>query len=62
LSTKLGVPVFFPSISLSTDNAAMIAGAGYLKYLRKEFAGLDLNAEVELRLGEEGNRRSRRHL
>jgi len=62
LAKKLGVPVVFPSISLSTDNAAMIAGAGYLKYLRKEFSGLDLNAEVELRLGEEGDRRSRRHL
>lgn len=62
LGKKLGIPVVFPSISLSTDNAAMIAAAGYLKYLRKEFAGLDLNAEVELRLGEEGDRRSRRHL
>ena len=62
LGSKLGVPVVFPSISLSTDNAAMIAAAGYLKYLRKEFAGLDLSAEVELRLGEEGDRRSRRHL
>ena len=62
LGKKLGVPVVFPSISLSTDNAAMIAGAGYLKYLRKEFAGLDLNAEVELRLGEGPTRRSRRYL
>jgi N6-L-threonylcarbamoyladenine synthase len=62
LAKKLGVPVFFPSISLSTDNAAMIAGAGYLKYLRKEFAGLDLNAEVELRLGEGPRRRSGRYL
>src|SRR3972149_5103970 len=51
LGAKLGVPVVLPSISLSTDNAAMIAAAGYLKYLRKEFSGLDLNAEVELRLG-----------
>jgi len=62
LGKKLGVPVIFPSISLSTDNAAMIAGAGYLKYLRKEFAGLDLNAEVELRLGEGPQRRSGRYL
>jgi tRNA N6-adenosine threonylcarbamoyltransferase len=62
LGDKLRIPVVFPSISLSTDNAAMIAAAGYLKYLRKEFSGLDLNAEVELRLGEEGERRSRRYL
>ncbi len=53
---ELGVPVFFPSVRLSTDNAAMIAAAGYLKYLRKEFSGMDLNADVELRLGEEGVR------
>ena len=62
LGAQLGVPVVLPSISLSTDNAAMIAAAGYLKYLRKEFSGLDLNAEVELRLGEGPVRRSRRHL
>ncbi len=62
LGEKLGVPVVFPSVGLSTDNAAMIAAAGYLKYLRREFSGLDLNAEVELRLGEGPERRSRRHL
>jgi N6-L-threonylcarbamoyladenine synthase len=56
------VPVFFPSVKLSTDNAAMIAAAGYLKYLRGELSGIDLNADVELRLGEEGERRSRRFL
>jgi N6-L-threonylcarbamoyladenine synthase len=57
-----GVPVFFPSVKLSTDNAAMIAAAGYLKYLRGELSGIDLNADVELRLGEEGGRRSQRFL
>jgi N6-L-threonylcarbamoyladenine synthase len=56
------VPVFFPSVKLSTDNAAMIAAAGYLKYQRGEFSGMDLNADVELRLGEDGERRSRRFL
>jgi N6-L-threonylcarbamoyladenine synthase len=58
----LGVPVMFPSVKLSTDNAAMIAAAGYLKYLRKELSGMDLNADVELRLGESGERRSRRYI
>ena len=62
LGDKLAVPVWFPSVTLSTDNAAMIAAAGYLKFVRKEFAGLDLNADVELRLGEGPDRRSRRHL
>ncbi len=58
----LGIPVLFPSIKLSTDNAAMIAAAGYLKVLRKEVSGIDLNADVELRLGEGGERRSRRYV
>jgi N6-L-threonylcarbamoyladenine synthase len=58
----LGIPVLFPSVKLSTDNAAMIAAAGYLKILRKEFSGIELNADVELRLGESGERRSRRYI
>jgi N6-L-threonylcarbamoyladenine synthase len=58
----LGVPVLFPSVKLSTDNAAMIAAAGYLKFLREEFSAMDLNADVELRLGEAGARRSRRYI
>jgi N6-L-threonylcarbamoyladenine synthase len=61
-SGALGIPVLFPSVGLSTDNAAMIAAAGYLKVLRKELEGLDLNADVEMRLGENGERRSRRYL
>jgi N6-L-threonylcarbamoyladenine synthase len=58
----LGIPVLFPSVKLSTDNAAMIAAAGYLKIMRKEFSGIELNADVELRLGESGERRSRRYI
>jgi tRNA N6-adenosine threonylcarbamoyltransferase len=47
----LGVPVYFPSPHLSTDNAAMIAAAGTVKLEAGERAGLDLNADVTLRLG-----------
>lgn len=61
LGDKLQVPVWLPSVGLSTDNAAMVAAAGYLKYMRQEFASLDLNADVELRLGEGPDKRSRRH-
>jgi N6-L-threonylcarbamoyladenine synthase len=43
-----GVPVFFPSRSLATDNAAMIAAAAYPKFLAKDFAGLDFSAEANL--------------
>lgn len=62
LGRHLGVPVWFPSVALSTDNAAMVAAAGYLKFVRRELAGLDANADVELRLGEGPGRRSKRHL
>jgi N6-L-threonylcarbamoyladenine synthase len=47
---RLGVPVYFPSPHLSTDNAAMIAAAGTVKLQAGERAGLDLNADVSLRL------------
>jgi len=47
---RLGVPVYFPSLHLSTDNAAMIAAAGTVKLRAGERADLDLNADVTLRL------------
>ncbi len=47
---RLGVPVYFPSPHLSTDNAAMIAAAGTVKLQAGERAGFDLNADVNLRL------------
>ncbi|MCA1605260.1 MAG: tRNA (adenosine(37)-N6)-threonylcarbamoyltransferase complex transferase subunit TsaD, partial [Acidobacteria bacterium] len=47
---RLRVPVYFPSPHLSTDNAAMIAAAGTVKLQAGERAGLDLNADVTLRL------------
>ena len=62
LGRRLEIPAIFPSIELSTDNAAMIAAAGYAKYQRKEFSNLGLEPDVELRLGEDGPlRRSRRY-
>jgi len=45
-----GLPVFFPSRSLSTDNAAMIAAAAFPKFLRGEFVGMDFSAEAGMRL------------
>jgi N6-L-threonylcarbamoyladenine synthase len=45
-----GVPVYFPSRSLSTDNAAMIAAAAYPKFLAREFAPMDFSAEANLAL------------
>jgi N6-L-threonylcarbamoyladenine synthase len=48
---RLGIPVYFPSRHLSTDNAAMIAAAGTVKLQAGERADLSLNADVSLRLG-----------
>jgi N6-L-threonylcarbamoyladenine synthase len=45
-----GIPVFFPSRALSTDNAAMIAAASFPKFLRGEFVGMDFSAEAGLAL------------
>jgi N6-L-threonylcarbamoyladenine synthase len=45
-----GLPVYFPSRPLSTDNAAMIAAAAYPKFLAKDFAALDFSAEASLAL------------
>jgi N6-L-threonylcarbamoyladenine synthase len=45
-----GMPVFFPSRPLSTDNAAMIAAAAYPKFLSQEFAPMDFSAEAGLGL------------
>jgi N6-L-threonylcarbamoyladenine synthase len=45
-----GLPVFFPSRRLSTDNAAMIAAAAFPKFLRRDFAALDFSAEAGMAL------------
>lgn len=49
-ATALGLPVFFPSRPLSTDNAAMIAAAAYPKFLANLFAPADFSAEASLAL------------
>ena len=45
-----GVEVFFPSRALSTDNAAMIAAAGYPRWIAGIHADSSLNAEACLSL------------
>jgi N6-L-threonylcarbamoyladenine synthase len=46
----LGLPVWFASPALSTDNAAMIAAAAYPKLLRGEFSDFTLRASASLKL------------
>jgi N6-L-threonylcarbamoyladenine synthase len=45
-----GLPVYFPSRPLSTDNAAMIAAAAYPKFLARDFAPMDFSAEADMAL------------
>ncbi|MGH9528380.1 MAG: tRNA (adenosine(37)-N6)-threonylcarbamoyltransferase complex transferase subunit TsaD [Terriglobales bacterium] len=47
---KEGIQVFFPSRSLATDNAAMIAAAAYPKLIAHDFATMDFSAEPGLAL------------
>jgi N6-L-threonylcarbamoyladenine synthase len=48
---RRGLAVAFPSIALSTDNAAMIAAAAWPKYLAGDFAPETVPAQPQLRLG-----------
>jgi N6-L-threonylcarbamoyladenine synthase len=46
-----GLPIAFPSLALSTDNAAMIAAAAWPKFLAEDFAPEALSADPSLALG-----------
>jgi N6-L-threonylcarbamoyladenine synthase len=45
------LPIAFPTIALSTDNAAMIAAAAFPKLLTQDFAPDTLEPTPQLRLG-----------
>jgi N6-L-threonylcarbamoyladenine synthase len=49
-AAALPCPVYFPSVGLSTDNAAMIAAAAFPKLARGDFASLDVAAQANLTL------------
>lgn len=46
------IEIYTPDIKLCTDNAAMIASAGYYRYINKDRSSLELNAIPNLKLGE----------
>lgn len=45
-----GIPLLIPPLKLCTDNAAMIAAAAHLKWIRGEYTPLDMKAEPGLSL------------
>lgn len=47
---KIGIKVLYPSPVLCTDNAAMIAAAGYYEYISGKRADMSLNAVASLSL------------
>ena len=47
---KLNIEVFFPSRALSTDNAAMIAAAGYSRFAAGHFEDVTLDPVPNLPL------------
>ena len=50
-AAERGLPIAFPSLALSTDNAAMIAAAAYPKLTAADFAPDTLTADPSLALG-----------
>ena len=48
---RRGVRVAFPTLAISTDNAAMIAAAAWPRFLAGEFANRSLTADPWLALG-----------
>src|SRR5436190_6137477 len=47
---RLSLPVYFPSKHLSTDNAAMIAAAGYAHLKNGETSDMRMTADITMRL------------
>ena len=50
-ATRRGIHVAFPTLALSTDNAAMIAAAAWPRFVSGEFAKEELTAEPGMVLG-----------
>ena len=51
LSEEENIKVYYPELKLCTDNAAMIAAAGYYDYIAGKKAELNLNAVPNLKIG-----------
>jgi len=49
-AARRGLHIAFPTLALSTDNAAMIAAAAWPRFLAREFAPANLSADASLTL------------
>ena len=49
---KQGIKIYMPDLKLCTDNAAMIASAGYYNYINGKRDGLNLNAVPNAKLNQ----------
>lgn len=47
-----GIELYYPPLSLCTDNAAMIGASGYYRLNNGQLSNLDLNARPNLKIGE----------
>ena len=52
LAKEKNIKIFYPELKYCTDNAAMIAAAGYFNFIEGKRATLNLNAVPNLKLGE----------
>ena len=52
LGQELNIDVYYPELKLCTDNAAMIASAGYYDFMAGKRSDLTLNAVPNLKIGE----------
>jgi N6-L-threonylcarbamoyladenine synthase len=50
-AARRGIQIAFPTLALSTDNAAMIAAAAWPRFVAAQFAAPDLSADPSLALG-----------
>jgi len=50
MEEKLKINTCFPKIEYSTDNAAMIAIAGYYKYKRKDFSDVNISPDCRYKI------------